>query len=315
MPIQNGDNTRYIRIAASIALCGNAILAILKIYAGSIAKSVALIGDGIDSSTDVLISIITLFVIKILSKPADKEHPWGHRKAETIATVFLSFIIFSAGVQLILNAVSNLIADVHTAIPSLFVLGILCLSIIGKILIAYSQYTLGKRANSSMVKANAKNMAGDVFISLGVLAGFAISYLTGSGHADSIMAILIGIWVIKTAISIFFESNLELMDGNKDMKNYQSIVDAVSAVKGASNPHRARMRRIAGFWDIDLDIHVNPRITVMEAHKIATKVEQEIKKRLNDVFDIVIHIEPNGDDGDEAYGLSENEMTESNGTD
>ena len=175
-------------------------------------------------------------------------------------------------------------------------------------MLAINQYILGKRANSAMLKANAKNMAADVLISFGVLVGFAIAYLTDSGHADSVMAILIGVWIIKTAIGIFLETNLELMDGNSDIKQYQIIVEAVSAVEGASNPHRARMRRIAGFWDIDLDINVNPQISVIEAHEIASKVEQEIKKRLDEVFDIMIHIEPCGDDAVEAFGLSESDM-------
>ena len=308
MSINNNDKIKYIRIAAITAIIGNCVLAILKIITGVFSSSSALIGDGIDSAADVLISIITLVVIKILSKPADAEHPWGHRRAETIATAFLSFIIFFAGAQLIINSFSNLIADIHTPIPSTLSIIVPIISIIGKVLLAFNQYILGKRANSAMLKANAKNMAADVMISFGVLAGFAIAYFTGSGHADSVMAILIGAWIIKTAVGIFLETNLELMDGNNDIKQYQIIIDAVNAVEGASNPHRARMRRIAGLWDIDLDINVNPIIPVIEAHKIASKVEQEIKKRLNGVFDIVIHIEPCGDDAVEAFGLSESDM-------
>ena len=302
------NKTKYIQIAATIAIIGNAIIAVLKITAGLSSQSDALFGDGIDSSTDVLISIITLFVVKILSKPADAEHPWGHRRAETIATAFLSFIIFFAGGQLIINSLSNLITDKYTPIPSTIAIVVLLISIIGKILLAFSQHILGKLANSAMTMANAKNMASDVLISSGVMVGFGIVYLTGARHADSVMAMLIGAWIIKTAIGIFLESNLELMDGNNDITQYQVIVDAVNAVDGASNPHRARMRRVAGFWDIDLDINVNPRISVFEAHKIASKVEQEIKNRLDDVFDIMIHIEPCGDNADEAYGLSEDDI-------
>jgi len=243
----NNDKTKYIRIAAITAIAGNAVLAVIKIIAGILSNSGALVGDGIDSSTDVLISIITLVVVRILSKPADAEHPWGHRRAETIATAFLSFIIFFAGAQLIVNSFSNLIADIHTPTPSAFAVIVLIISIIGKVLLALNQYVLGKRANSAMLKANAKNMAADVLISFGVLVGFAIAYLTGSGHADAVMAILIGAWIIKTAVGIFLETNLELMDGNNDIKQYQIIVESVNAVEGASNPHRARMRRIAGF--------------------------------------------------------------------
>jgi len=302
------NKTKYIKIAALIALIGNIGLATMKIIAGTFSQSNALIGAGIDSSTDVLISIITLVVVKILSKPADANHPWGHRKAETIATAFLSFIIFFAGAQLIINSFTDLIAGVDTPLPPPVAIVVLIISVIGKILLAFNQYILGKRADSAMIKANAKNMASDVLISLGVLAGFAIAHLTGSGQADGIMAILIGLWIIKTAISIFIDANLELMDGNSDMKSYRIIVESVNAVEGANTPHRARMRRIGGFWDISFDINVDPKCSVADAHIIASNVEKEIKKRLENVMDIMIHVEPHGDESVEGFGLSEEEM-------
>jgi cation diffusion facilitator family transporter len=156
-----------------------------------------------------------------------------------------------------------------------------------------------------MITANAKNMAGDVLVSLGVMAGLVISSLTGAAYADTVITMLIGAWIIKTSIGIFLETNLELMDGNGNMESYRTIVEAVNATSGAANPHRARMRKIAGFWDIDLDINVNPARTVSEAHEIASLVENEIRRRLENVFDIVIHVEPDGDGSAEMYGLSE----------
>jgi cation diffusion facilitator family transporter len=159
-----------------------------------------------------------------------------------------------------------------------------------------------------MIKANAKNMAGDVVVSMGVLIGLVISTLTGSAYADIILAALIGGWIIKTAIGIFRETNQELMDGNSNTEPYRVIVEAVRSVEGAGNPHRARTRCIAGFWDIDFDIDVDPDCTVHEAHAIASNVENEIKKRLDNVFDIMIHVEPQGDDTVEIFGLTEEMM-------
>ena len=310
MTAGSSDKTKYIRKAAIIALAGNAVLTVLKIIAGTITNSGAMIGDGIDSSTDVLISIVTLLVVRVIAKPADADHPWGHGRAETIATVILSFIIFFAGAQLIVSSVANLISGVQHIARSGLAVTVTLISIAGKILLAWSQFVIGKRADSAMIKANAKNMAGDVLTSFSVLVGLVISKLAGSAYADAIIAVLIGAWVIKTAIGIFLESNLELMDGNKNREPYHIIVEAVNTVRGASNPHRARMRRIAGLWDIDLDIGVDPKCTVEEAHRIASQVEKEIKLRLENIFDIMIHIEPHGDNAAEAYGLSEDEMSE-----
>jgi cation diffusion facilitator family transporter len=155
-----------------------------------------------------------------------------------------------------------------------------------------------------MIRANAKNMVSDVLLSASVLIGVLASNIFGSGAADTVVAVLIGGWIIKTAVGIFLEASLELMDGGEGPESYQAIFDAVEAVDGASNPHRARMRRIAGFWDIDLDIEVDPELSVSEAHLIATRVEEEIKGRLENVFDIMVHVEPRDDCSDEGYGLS-----------
>jgi cation diffusion facilitator family transporter len=305
------DKTRYIRAAAVIALAGNSALAAIKICAGIVSGSEALTADGIDSSADVLISLITLFVVGIISKPADREHPWGHGRAETVATAILSFILFFAGAQLILGSVARMFSGVPQTVPSAEAMGAAIVSIVGKVLLAYSQYVFGKRADSAMIKANAKNMAGDALISLGVLAGLAISSVTGSGVADTAIASIIGACVIKTAINVFMEANLELMDGSAGTEQYRLVFEAVRSVEGAGNPHRTRMRRIAGFWDIDIDIEVNPNITVDNAHAIACGVEREIKARLENVYDIVVHIEPSGDSVEgESFGLSEKGMRE-----
>ena len=307
----NKDNKiSTIRFAAVIALAGNLVLAVLKIITGAVSNSAALVADGIDSSADVLISVIALIVVRIIAIPADTKHPWGHGRAETVATALLSFTLFFVGAQLIINTATAFFAGERRAVPSLLAIFVTLISIAGKIVLAWSQFRLGKRAGSAMIKANAKNMAADVLISVSVLVGLVVSSLTGTSYADTIIAMLIGAWIIRTAIGIFLETNLELMDGNRDIEPYRVIIDAVNIVEGASNPHRARMRRIAGFWDIDLDIDVDSKCTILEAHSIATKVEKEIKQRLENVFDIMIHVEPRGNAEDEMYGLSEDDMSE-----
>jgi len=301
---------KAVKIATITALAGNIVLAALKIAMGFYAKSGALLGDGIDSSVDVALSVMTLMTFKFVSSPADTKHPWGHGRAETVATAFLSFVLFFMGAQLAFTSGSKLLSGQLAQAPSVVGAVAALVSIAGKALLAWSQNVLGKRAGSALIRANAKNMLGDVFISLGVLAGLIISAATGSGIADAVFAILIGLWIIKTAVGIFLEVNLELLDGSGDMGPYRTIFDAVNSVEGADHPHRARMRRIAGFWDIDLDIEVDPRLTVSQAHGIAQRVEREIKLRLENVYDIMVHVEPRGEETQEGYGISEEEVQE-----
>jgi cation diffusion facilitator family transporter len=294
-----------IRTASITAVLGNFALSALKISAGLYAQSLAVIGDGIDSGVDVLIAIMTLVVARVISRPADAEHPWGHGRAETVATALLSFTLFFAGGQLILSSARNLLFGRVMEIPGIPALIVTGVSIAGKLLLAWSQYIFGKKTNSAMLRANAKNMAGDVFISVAVLLGLLLSRLLGMGIIDPVVAILVGFWVIRQAVGIFLEANAELMDGSS-IESYRAVFEAVRSVKKAGNPHRTRMRRIAGLWDIDIDIEVDPDITVREAHRIATEVEVAIKNRVEGVYDIMVHVEPVGDSGNqEGFGLRE----------
>jgi cation diffusion facilitator family transporter len=305
MQFMTENRSSIIKIASIIALVGNFILSALKIGAGLYAGSLAVLGDGIDSFMDVLIAIMTLAVSRVISKPADKDHPWGHGRAETVATSILAMILFFAGGQLILSSVQQLIAGTKTEIPGTAALVVTCISIAGKILLSWSQYLFGKKADSALLKANAKNMAADVFTSVGVLIGLGFSIFLNITAIDLITAVLVGLWIIKNAVSIFIETNVELMDGTQNDEFYKLLFEAVHSVPGAGNPHRTRMRRIAGYWDIDLDIEVDPALSITQAHEIANKVETAIKSKIDHIFDIMIHVEPVGNKQVESYGLTE----------
>ncbi|MDR2766826.1 MAG: cation diffusion facilitator family transporter [Treponema sp.] len=307
-PPGNAERGRIIKIASITALAGNFALSALKISAGIIAGSLAVLGDGIDSLVDVLISIMTLAVSLVISRPADKDHPWGHGRAETVATAALSLILFFAGAQLILNSAENLYSGVERKAPGGLAVVVTIISIAGKILLSWTQYLFGKKAGSAMLKANAKNMAADVITSAGVLAGLCFAIVFNIGAIDLITAILVGIWVIKNAVGIFFGANAELMDGAAGDESYRALFDAVRSIPEAGNPHRTRMRHIAGFWDIDLDIEVDPSLTIGEAHEIACRVEDAVKARIDGVFDIMVHVEPAGNKQNEGYGLSEEQF-------
>ena len=111
------SRSSIIKAASIIALAGNSFLAALKIITGLNAESLAVLGDGIDSSMDMLIAIMTLFVARVIAKPADKDHPWGHGRAETVATAILSMFLFFAGGQLILSSVQRLFSGTETDVP------------------------------------------------------------------------------------------------------------------------------------------------------------------------------------------------------
>jgi cation diffusion facilitator family transporter len=172
-------------------------------------------------------------------------------------------------------------------------------------LLALYQYKQGKRINSSMLTANAINMRNDVLISVGVLIGLIFTFVLQMPVLDAITGLLISLFIIKSAIGIFMDSNIELMDGVADTSLYDKIFEAVAQVEGASNPHRVRLRLIGSHYAISLDIEADGNITLNEAHNIAEAVENSICHSIDNVYDIVVHVEPIGkhSTSGEKFGL------------
>ena len=251
------DRTRLLKRASWIAIGGNGALAVLTITIGIIAGSLAVVGAGIDTATDIVSSIVTLFAAGIVSKPPDRDHPYGHMRAETVATKLVSFIIFFAGAQLALESIGLLIAGEVRSVPSMLALYVIIVSVVGKAVLAYILLSMGKRNESPMLIANGKNMLNDILISASVLVGLIFTRLLNVPILDPIFALLVSFWVMKTAVGIFIESSTETMDSVRDHSVYDEIFAAVNEVPGASNPHRARIRKIGTHYTIDLDIEVD----------------------------------------------------------
>ena len=287
-----------------ISTIGNAILSTSKIIVGLWAGSLAVLGDGIDSATDVIISIVMIFTARIISQPPSQKYVFGYEKAEGIATKIPSLVIFYAGVQMLISSIGSIFSEEAKEIPSAIAIYVTIFSIIGKLLLALYQYKQGKKIDSSMLTSNAINMRNDVIISSGVLLGLIFTFIFKLPILDSITGLIISLFIIKSSIGIFIDSNVELMDGVKDVNVYNKIFEAVETVPGASNPHRVRSRMIGNLYMITLDIEVNPQITITQAHQIADAVEKSIKSSIDNVYDILVHVEPAGEcQTDEKFGI------------
>lgn len=302
----HSDNSRKnILIRTSwISTIGNAILSASKIVVGLLAGSLAVVGDGIDSATDVIISVVMIFTARIMNRPPSKKYVFGYEKAESIATKILSLVIFYAGMQMLVSSVESIFSDQAKEIPAAIAIYVTLFSIAGKLLLALYQYRQGKKINSSMLTANAVNMRNDVVISCGVLLGLIFTFIFRLPILDSITGLVISLFIIKSSIGIFMDSNVELMDGVKDINVYNKIFEAVEKVAGVGNPHRVRSRMIGNLYMISLDIEVDPQMTITQAHEIADAVEKSIKTSIDNVYDILVHVEPAGKcQTDEKFGI------------
>ncbi len=277
-----------------ISTIGNAVLAAAKVAVGLLAGSMAVLGDGVDSATDVVISVAMLAAALIIRRPPSRRYPFGYDKAESVATITLSLVVFFAGVQMLISSVEMVISGEERALPATVALWVTVFSIAGKLALAWYQFRVGRRCGSELIIANAKNMRNDVIISVGVLAGLFFTYILKLPILDPITGCLISLFIIRTGVGIFLESGDRLMDGVRDETIYRQVFDAVGRVPGACNPHHLRTRLIGGRYMIDLDIEVEGDMSVARAHEISERVEESIRAEVIDVYDIEVHVEPLG---------------------
>lgn len=297
--------------ASWVSIAGNALLAVLKLIIGFISGSFAVIADGIDSATDIVSSVVTLVAARVVLRPPNIKFPYGYSKADTVATKVLSMMIFIAGAQLSIATIQRLMEQNEASLPSMLAIYVTIFSMLGKILLSLYLRSVGKEHNSNMMITMGKHMRSDMLISSTVLIGLIIALTLKLPIIDKIIALIISVFIMYEAVRIFMKSNVELMDGIDDPKLYEKLFESIKKVEGAHNPHRTRARKIGSHYMINLDIEVEPHLTVLEAHEIAKNVEDSIKESIEHVYDVMVHVEPKGNlEQDEKFGISEKDIPE-----
>ena len=308
------DKSKIIRKASIVALIGNTFIFLIKLVTAYFTSSLAIFADAIDTGSDIGIAIMTLVVSFIIKLPSNKKYPYGRQRAETIASLVLSLTIIVMGFQLLITSIKKFFLQNQSLNDNFQLVAILVLitSIIFKFLLALNQFILAKKANSTMILANAKNMTNDIILSSSVLIGISFSYYFHAPYLDSIVALVISIFILHSGFSLFWELNIELMDGNTNSILYKKLFDTASQMENVHNPHRARIRKMANLFDINLDIELKADTTVLEAHKIAEELTCKIKENIENVYDVVIHIEPYGieNNDEEGFGLCPQDIKE-----
>lgn len=299
----SADRNRIIVRASVISVAGNALLSLAKITTGLITGSLAVLGDGIDSAVDIVTSVMTLITANIIGKKPNKEFPFGYGRAEASATGLLAIGIFFAGMQLLIRSATGLWEGSGPESISLWAVYVTLFSIGGKVLLAWQQHRAGKKARSSMLMANAKNMLSDVVISVAVLIGLLLARFTGIARLDALTSLLVSLWILRVAFGLYRESTKELMDGVEDTTVYARIIELAAGVDQVAAPHRVRARKLGASLVVYLDIEVDGCMTVAEAHEVSRKVEESIRCELDNVYDVIIHIEPRGNVEEETFGV------------
>jgi len=280
-----------------ITLLGSAVnagLVALKLGLGFFGSSMALVADGVHSLSDLATDLVVLGGIRLASRPADRSHAFGHGKFETLAGVLVALALIGAGVWLIREAAVGL-AHPQGAPRSGLVMAVAGVSILAKEALYRATTRIALRLHSTALQANAWHHRSDALSSVAVLLGGATMAL-GYPIGDKVAAIAVGGMVLMAAARILRRAFHELLEGALSEEEKLAISQAIESVEGVQGWHRLRTRRLGRQALVDVHIQVDPNLSVIRAHKIATQVEQAVSRSLDGLASVVVHVEPKGEE-------------------
>ncbi len=288
---------RYLatRKVTLIGGAANAVLAITKVLFGWLGHSSALFADGIHSFSDLLSDLLVILAAKFAQHEADTEHPYGHERVETAATVALSVLLIVVGMLLIADAIRGIWLKETHHIPHVYVLWVAVFSVIVNEVVYRYTKRVAVRVKSDMLYANALHSRSDAASSLIVLIGVAGSLL-GVVWLDKVAAMLIGAMIIKMGIIIGWQNINELIDAGVDVPTLEKIRQRVMCVAGVEAIHQLRTRKMAGKILIDVHVIVPSRISVSEGHYIGDQVLVSLYRDIDNVRDVVVHVDSEDDE-------------------
>lgn len=277
-----------------VSVIVNLVLAVGKLVFGVIGHSQALIADGIHSFSDLATDALVLVATKYGSEKPDEDHPYGHARIETAATVGLALLLFVVAVGIIMDAAERLFDPEALLIP-----GWLALSAAGLSILANEglfQYTMriANRWRSGLLKANAWHHRSDAISSIVVMVGIAGS-MAGLTYLDAIGAIAVAIMIAKISWDLAWPGLRQLVDTGLEPEKVSAIRKSIREVEGVEALHQLRTRRMGEDVLMDVHIVVSPRLSVSEGHQISERVRAHVIKELDDVMDVTVHIDPEDD--------------------
>lgn len=269
----------------------NVVLTFIKIFSGIVGKSNAMVADGLHSASDIISSVGVLIGNKVAKAPNDKEHNYGHEKAETLVSFLLSILLIVVSLKIGFNALKSLFNLDRVQVPTLLPLVVSIISIAIKEYQYRITIKVANKINSPSLKADAWHHRSDALSSIAAFIGIG-GALLGFKALDPIASIAVALFVAKVGFDILKDSANELMDYSIDEDQEKQIVNIAENTDGVINLGEIRTRKHGATAYVDLTICVNKNLTVFEGHEIATKLEKRIIKEMQFVKGITVHVEP-----------------------
>lgn len=277
-----------VRKVLLITLVLNSVVAVAKVLYGYMTNSIGMTSDGFHSFFDGISNIVGLIGIWIASNPPDANHPYGHKKFETLFTIIIAVMIFTTCVQILKRVYFTFSQDHNTIVTETSFLVMFFTTGVNIFVMLYESRK-GKKIGSDFLVADAMHTKSDIFASLAVIAGLVLTKV-GYPRADTLVGIVITFFIARIGYEIIRDASTVLVDTVcMDTSVIESLVKGIEGVKGC---HDIRTRGSANSIYLDLHVLVDKGLSIERAHEIADGIEGKIKKEIPSVIDIVVHVEP-----------------------
>ena len=292
--VSNTDRAVQVTV---VGIIWNIILIIIKLFAGIYGRSSALVADAIHSMSDFVSDLAVLAGIRIARRPCDQTHNYGHGRFETLSTIVIAFSLFAAAAGIMWQGAVSIYGiwngEEFTA-PAPLALIVAAAAILIKEGLFHYTIHAGRKLNSQPLITNAWHHRTDAFSSITVLIGTAGAYFLGGRWIllDPLAALFVGVYILKFALKTLIENLNELLEASLGEEENQKIIDTANEVPGAINPHNLKSRRLGNTIALEMHIYVDPGLSVVEAHDIATEVEDKLKAAYGKSSYISVHVEP-----------------------
>ncbi len=278
-----------IKKAGLAGIFGNIFLLLIKATIGIITHSQSMIADSVNSASDIIASLMTFIGNKISSEPKDKDHNFGHGKAEYIFSLFISITMILVSLKILFDSANSLINKTYFEFS--WILIIVCIvTIITKFILYIYTKKLYKKYDNILLKSNFKDHKNDCLVTTCTLISIIFG-LFGIYWVDGIVGIGISIWILITGIGIFLESYNVLMDVSLDEKTKETIMELVKSHQDIKNCYNLYTAPVGYKYLVVFTIAVDGEMSTYDSHKLANHLEKDIEK-LDKVDKAVIHVHP-----------------------
>jgi cation diffusion facilitator family transporter len=283
------DNLKKIRTVLWVILFANFFVAAVKLIVGTLIKSASLTADGFHSLTDGSSNIVGLVGVRLAAKPVDEDHPYGHRKYETFAGLFIGVMLTIIGSRIVYSAVMGF-RNPKTPSVSLESLIALIITLVINIFVAAIEYKQGKKLKSQVLVSDSLHTKSDIFVSLGVIVTLVGIKLGLPAIIDPIASLVVGGFIFAAAWEIFKSCSEVLLD--KAIIEDEKIVSVISEFSEVKGVHKIRSRGTGKDIYVDMHILTEPDMSVENSHKLIHSIEKEMQTEIDSSIQVIVHIEP-----------------------